>query len=70
MRKRIKQVGASEPLYLPQWMRSIQPSTRLELGYIPVIPLCYCKPGMADAIILNIKNDLIIYVICIIKNGL
>lgn len=56
-RKRIKQVGASEPLYLPQWMRSIQPSTRLELGYIPVIPLCYCKPGMADAIILNIKNS-------------
>lgn len=47
----------SEPRYdsLPLWMRSIQPSERKELGFVLAIPLCFCKVGTADTIILNIK---------------
>ena len=56
-RRRIKRVGVSEPLFLPAWMRSIQSETKLELGYVPAIPICYCKPGMANSILLNIKNS-------------
>jgi hypothetical protein len=55
-RTRIKELGLKERNYLPLWMRSIQPGTVQELDYIPAIPLCYCKPGTADDIILNIKN--------------
>jgi len=54
-RDRISQVGAKERDYLPLWMRSIQPGTRQELGFKLAIPLCYCKVGTADDIILNIK---------------
>jgi hypothetical protein len=41
--------------YLPLWMRSIQPGTRQELDFQLAVPLCYCKVGTADDIILNIK---------------
>lgn len=41
--------------YLPLWMRSIQPGTKTELGFTLAVPLCYCKVGTADDIILNIK---------------
>jgi hypothetical protein len=54
-RDRISQVGSKERNYLPLWMRSIQPGTRQELGFKLAIPLCYCKVGTADDIILNIK---------------
>jgi len=54
-RDRIAQVGSKERNYLPLWMRSIQPGTRQELGFKLAIPLCYCKAGTADDIILNIK---------------
>lgn len=54
-RDRISQVGTKERNYLPLWMRSIQPGTRQELGFKLAIPLCYCKAGTADDIILNIK---------------
>jgi hypothetical protein len=37
-------------------MRSIQPGTKEELGYQLAVPLCFCKPGTADSILLNIKN--------------
>jgi hypothetical protein len=43
--------------YLPLWMRSIQPGNTTELDYVPAVPLCFCKPGGADDIILNIKNS-------------
>lgn len=56
-RSRIKEIGASERRHLPLWMRSIQPSSRQELGFILAIPLCYCKVGYADDILLNIKNS-------------
>jgi hypothetical protein len=52
------QVTASfktERNYLPLWMRSIQPGTKTELDFQLVVPLCYCKVGTADDILLNIK---------------
>jgi hypothetical protein len=52
---RIKTVGDSERNYLPLWMRSIQPGERQELGFTLAVPLCYCKIGLADDIIANIK---------------
>jgi hypothetical protein len=48
---------ASERNYLPLWMRSIQPGTKTELGFTLAVPLCYCKVGMGDDIILNIKHN-------------
>ena len=56
-RDRIAQVGTKERNYLPLWMRSIQPGTRQELGFTLAVPLCYCKAGTADDIILNIKHS-------------
>ena len=44
--------------YLPLWMRSIQPGARTELDFQLAIPVCYCKVGQADDILLNIKNYL------------
>ena len=55
-RERIKSIGLKERNYLPLWMRTIQDGSVQELDYVKAIPLCYCKPGMADDIILNIKN--------------
>lgn len=47
----------SQPKYtfLPLWMRSVQPSNRKELGFVLAVPICFCKVGTADNIILNIK---------------
>lgn len=44
--------------YLPLWMRSIQPGARTELDFQLAVPICYCKVGQADDILLNIKNYL------------
>jgi hypothetical protein len=55
-RNRIKAIGLRERNYLPLWMRTIQDGSVQELDYVKAIPLCYCKPGMADDILLNIKN--------------
>ena len=56
-RSRIKNMmdTTHERNYLPLWMRSIQPGNTLELDYVSAVPLCFCKPGGADSIILNIK---------------
>lgn len=48
-------VGSTKRNYLPLWMQSIQPETREELGFILAIPLCFCKVGTGNDIILNIK---------------
>jgi len=58
-RYRIKNMAdtASERNYLPLWMRSIQPGETQEINYVAAVPLCYCKPGTADEILLNIKNS-------------
>jgi len=54
MRKNISQIGTTKRSYLPLWMRTPQEGLQ-ELGYIPAIPLCYCKPGYAADIIRNLK---------------
>ena len=58
MRSQIENVGQKERLYLPLWMRTPQGTTYpQEIDYTSAIPLCYCKPGTADEILLNIKNS-------------
>ncbi len=47
---------AVERNYLPLWMRSIQPGSKQEIDFKLAVPLCYCKVGTADDILLNIKN--------------
>jgi hypothetical protein len=58
-RRNIKTMSdtVSERNYLPLWMRSIQPGNTSEINYVAAVPLCYCKPGGADQILLNIKNN-------------
>ena len=58
-RKRLRQIETArrERNYLPQWMRSIQPGSFTELDWVPAVTLCFCKPGTADDILLNIKNS-------------
>lgn len=56
MRRNIKTVGKNERNYLPLWMRTPQAGFQ-ELDYVSAIPIVYCKPGMGDEILLNIKNS-------------
>lgn len=58
-RKRLREIATArrERNYLPLWMRSIQPGSYVELDYVPAVVLCYCKPGAANDILLNIKNS-------------
>jgi len=58
-RKRLRAIANArrERNYLPLWMRSIQENSIVEIDYIAAIPLCYCKVGGADEILLNIKNS-------------
>ena len=53
--ERLSTVGLSERNYLPLWMRSIPSGSKEQLGYILAVPLCFCKPGTASKILLNIK---------------
>ena len=55
--KNIKSVGLTERNFLPLWMRSIQPDTNHELGFVLAVPLCFCNVGTADKIMLNIKHS-------------
>tara|TARA_B100000035_G_scaffold301674_1_gene298492 strand:+ start:1614 stop:4568 length:2955 start_codon:yes stop_codon:yes gene_type:complete len=57
MRDRIRAVGRNLREFYPLWMRTSQTVGQAELGFKLAIPLCYCKPGEADSIILNIKNS-------------
>ena len=57
MRNRIKQVGDTEREFLPLWMRTQQTLGQGTLGFVPAVPLCYCKPGTSADILLNIKNS-------------
>lgn len=56
-RTRIKSVGITERNFLPLWMRTRQNDTKMELGFVLAIPLCYCLPNKADDILLNIKHS-------------
>jgi len=57
MRDRIRTVGANLREFYPLWMRTAQTVGQAELGFTLAVPLCYCKPGQADSIILNIRNS-------------
>lgn len=50
-------LGETKGNFLPLWMRSIQTGERTELGFVLAVPLCYCKVGKADDIILNIQHS-------------
>jgi Putative Ig domain len=56
-RSQISKMGKFRWDYLPLWMRSVQPTARMQLGFILAVPLCFCKVGMADSIITNIKHS-------------
>lgn len=55
MRDRIKSIGESQREYLPLWMKTAQTGFQ-QLDYVNAIPLCFCKPGTADNIILKLQN--------------
>ncbi len=55
MRSRIADVGEHDRDYLPLWMRSIQPDSRVETGFVKAMVLCYTKPGEAAQILAKIK---------------
>jgi hypothetical protein len=57
MRDNLKEIGLTEREFLPLWMRTRQTVGQGELGYIPAVPLCYCKPGESGTVLLNIKNS-------------
>jgi hypothetical protein len=57
MRDNISLIGSTEGAFLPLWMRTAQTGSLANLGYIPAVPLCFCKPGQSEAIALAIKNS-------------
>ena len=56
MRNRIKGIGERDREFLPLWMRSIQPSSFAEPGWVKAVVLCYLKPGYSTNVITRIKN--------------
>lgn len=56
LRNNLRSVGETEREYLPLWMRSSQPGTIVELGYVPAVPICYCKPGTSNQVIVSLKR--------------
>lgn len=57
MRKRIRALGNNLREFYPLWMRTSQTTGQGELGFVLAVPLVYCKPGQADAVLLNITNS-------------
>ena len=57
MRENVRQSGVTEGSFLPIWMSTAQGTGVQELGYVTAVPLCYCKPGTAAQILLNITNS-------------
>jgi hypothetical protein len=57
MRSRIKGIGERDREFLPLWMRSIQPDTFVEPGWVKSIVLCYLKPGYSTSVLTRIKNN-------------
>ena len=55
-RKRIRSLGLRDRNYLPLWMRTVQDGSVVELDYQLAVPICFCKPGYAKDIILNITK--------------
>lgn len=57
MRLEVAKVGETDSNFLPLWMRTPQENAIEELGFVTAVPLCYCKPGTGDDILLNIQNS-------------
>lgn len=57
MRSRIKNIGERDRNFLPLWMRSIQPGTFVEPGWVKSVVLCYLKPGNSAAVLSRIKSN-------------
>jgi len=57
IRRNISGIGDTERNYMPLWMRTPQSFSGVEQGFTKAIPICYCLPGEADYIMLNIKNS-------------
>lgn len=55
-RQILKTIGLRDRTYLPLWMRTVQDGNFVELDYQLAAPICYCKPGKSQDILLNIKN--------------
>lgn len=58
MRSRIKNIGERDRRFLPLWMRSIQPNTFVEPGFVKSVVLCYLKPGYSAQVISRINTKL------------
>jgi len=56
MQDSIKTLGRTEYDFLPLWMRTPQVAGEQETGFILAIPLCYCKPGTSNEIMINLRN--------------
>lgn len=56
MRNQISSIGEIERRYLPLWMTTPQQDSTF-IGYRTAVPICYCKPGTSNDILLNIKNS-------------
>jgi hypothetical protein len=57
IRNNISKIGDTERDYLPLWMRTAQTFSGVVQNFTKAIPLCYCVPGGADAVLLNIKES-------------
>ena len=57
IRNNIRAIGKTERNYLPLWMRTPQTRSGIEQGFTKAVPICYCLPGEADYIMLNIKHS-------------
>ena len=57
MRSRIKSIGDRDREFLPLWMRSIQPTSFVETGYVKALVLCFLKPGNAEATVSRIESS-------------
>ena len=56
MRERINDLGHITGEFLPLWMKSVQDSGNA-LGWIPAVPIAYCKPGESAQIKYNIQKN-------------
>jgi hypothetical protein len=56
MRSRIKGIGERDREFLPLWMRSIQPESYVETGWVKSVVLCYLKPSYSTSVLTRIKN--------------
>ena len=56
MRSKLDDLGQITGEFLPLWMKSVQTSGNA-LGWIPAVPIAYCKPGESAQIKYNIEKN-------------